>query len=564
VLVAVLCSCQTDSSDATDPAVVDSDVAPPVTDSETEDSDVDTDVVVETDVPDSGLVVPEDIILVEGGVQTCDAPVAEGDPRWDMRRAPEQVLAEEEGFRLTGGAVAVADLDADGRLDVFLPSIVEVGLWMQDGTGEFVDQGVERLGGIDLTEATGASIVDVDGDGDLDVFVTRWEAQNVLLINDGQGYFTDGTMASGISGTGRSQTSSWGDMDRDGDLDLFVGRYGPRPEDAFVDEELLEIADSSQVWENMGDGTFLDRSEILPQDVHESYTFMSGWYDLDDDGWTELLIINDFGWSRPSRIFWNTPSGLVMESGDSGFAQPFAGMGLGVGDLNGDEVLDFVQSSWRDTSVLVSNSGRWYEYAQVLGLESDWEGDPQQIFGWGTEMFDIDNDGDLDVVMNFGHWDEYGPQRRQLDAVFIQEEDGSFIDRARVWGMDDEGASRGLAVGDLNRDGRLDVVKRVLDGGTPMYISRCSEDAWLGVNLRSEAPNTFAVGARVRFISGDQVWVRHVQAGGTSMYSARQPAVHVGLGLVDVLDAVEVIWPGGEVSRLERVPTRQFLEISRL
>jgi hypothetical protein len=556
VWLAVLCSaCAGDK----DPEPVDSDTEVPETDLIV-DSD-DSEPPIETDEP-VGLYVPPEVELATSGPIVCADPSLSMERRWDVRRSAPEPLTGEGSFHLKGGGVVLADLTGDHKLDVFMPGIRVHMMHVMEAGYLYVERYAERFPGINLDDSTGASVVDVDADGDLDLFVTRWLQPNLLLLNDGAGFFTDGTAASGIVGSRRSQTSSWGDMDRDGDLDLFVGNYGPRPDDAFVDPEDLELADPSQLWENLGDGTFADRSDRLPQVVHDSYTFMSGWLDLDNDGWTELLVVNDFGWSRPSRIFWNRPEGLVMDDGSAGFSAAFAGMGLGVSDLNGDGVLDFVQSSWRENSVLVSNFGVWFESSQLLGVVPDWEGARNQVYGWGTEVVDLENDGDDDILMNFGYWEDYGARRQQTDAVYTRDEEGNYVDRAPAWEMDDPGVSRGMAVGDLNDDGRVDVVKRVLDEGAPMYVSRCNENAWLRVRLHASAPNTHAIGAMVRVRDGGQQWTRPIHAGSTSMYSASEPEAHFGLADREEIEELEITWPGGQVSTLLRVPTRQVLDLT--
>lgn len=534
------------------------DVVPTESDSELvpeTDPPVDTELPVDTDLP-------ENLSVVASGPIVCLDPARAQADRWTLRRSPAEPPVAEDGFDLIGGGVVVADLTGDGLLDVFMPGIGVQFLHVQQPDGTFDEEAATRLAGLELSLATAASLVDVDADGDLDLFVTRWQLPNKLLINDGAGQFTDGTAATGITGAARAQTSAWGDMDRDGDLDLFVGNYGPRPEDAFVDPSELEIADPSQLWENLGDGTFADRSERLPQQLQDGYTFMSSWVDLDDDGWTELLVVNDFGWSRPSTLFWNRPTGLEPDDGSAGFSASFAGMGLGIADLNGDGVLDFVQSSWRESSVLVSNNGAWFEASSLYGVVPNWEGAPNQVFGWGTEVFDLENDGDDDILINYGFWSDYGAGRSQVDAVYVRAPDGSYVDRASTWEMDDHGVSRGLAVGDLNGDGRLDVVKRQLGAGAPMFLSNCNENGWLRIKLRAPGPNRYAVGATVRVRVGEQSWVRPLGVG-TSMYSAAEPEVHFGLGLVDVVDEIEIRWPGGELSTLRQIGTRQTLEITR-
>lgn len=558
LLIAAACAAQP-SADA--PA--DGEDSAPVGDTPGEDTDRagdgDSDSDAPTDVgPRVEVALGPSVMCAEPGLRAEQGPFA-------VRLARREPLPEPL-TRLVGGGVVVADLTGDGLDDVFLPGRVDAQLHVARGTGAFEDEAPARLPPVDLSYATAGSAADVDADGDLDLLVLRWDLPNVLLLNDGAGGFTDGTRESGLRGIARSQASAWGDADADGDLDLFVGNYGPHPRDPFAVSD-FEVADPSQLWLNDGRGRFTDASAWIPQDVQDAYTFMAGWLDLDDDGRDDLLVINDFGWARANRLLWSRPGGLVEDADDAArFAIPFAGMGLGVGDVNGDEVPDFVQSSWRATSLLVSAPGRrqWFESAEALGLVADWDGDAAQVFGWGTALVDLDSDGDLDVPMNFGAWDEYTRKDDMRDALFVRQPNGTFVDEAEAWGFGDRGAARGLVVADLNDDGWPDLVKRVLDAPTRLYASRCGAAAWLTVVPRAPgSANPFAVGARVRVVAGDRVWNRWIQGGGTGMYGSGPAEAYVGLGDVDRVDDVQVRWPDGTWTSTGPVDARRVLTLVR-
>jgi hypothetical protein len=508
------------------------------------------------------------------GVRRCANPTRRADARFDLLELPAE--PDDGARRLVGGGAVIADLDGDGALDVFLPGRLRTDLVEHGRGGTIVATADRRLApGIDLSQATGATAADVDGDGDLDLLVTRWERPVVLLVQE-RGVFVDGTAASGLQGSATWQASAWGDLDADGDLDLFLGAYGPHPDDVFATEDFT-VGDPSALWENRGDGTFVDRSDLLSAETQASYTFGAAWQDLDGDLRPELIVVNDFGWARPGTVYWNRPGGLVEDDGGSGLRQAFAGMGLGLGDVDGDGSVDLVQSSWKDLSLLLGDGdGGWYEGAPARALAPVYawspEGEepppgwrnPNQVFGWGTELVDLDVDGDLDLVVNFGAWDEYPEPARQRDAVFEQDADGTFHDRGAAWGYADAGAARGLAVGDLNDDGWPDLVERVLGAPTRVLLSRCGEAGWLRVRLLAPPPNTRAIGARVRVTSGARSWERWVRAGGTGMYGASAPDALFGLGDVDVVDHVEIAWPDGAVTRLDEVATRQIVDVLSL
>ena len=542
-------------------------------------------------------------MLVEGGVMACADRSARTVSAFDRKQSlPVQVVQKEEAD-LAGGGLALADFDGDGHMDLFLGGLRNDNqLWWGEGNEAFDEQGAVAFAGIDLTVAVGATAVDYDGDGDLDLFVTRYSQPDKLLRNEGDRTFTDVTAAAGIGGhstvspvppfdgdpdrweEGRltSQSASWGDIDGDGDLDLFVGTYG-RPTILDVTEKVPDcddhIVDPSELWLNDGDGTFTDASDRLPMEVHDGYVFMSGFYDVDGDGLPELYTSHDDGLCAPSVLLHNTGGTFAVDHA-SGFHPDSFDMGMGVGDLNGDELPDMLLTSWNGVALVRSYADPttltgvgYLDATASMGLTVD--GAPreapgtaqpgQQIYGWGAELGDIDNDNDLDAVMLFGYWNFYtgaGDPLQQNDGLWIQE-GGQFTDEAPAMGLADPGVGRGVVMADLNGDGWLDIVKRSLNEPTPMYLSNCGDEAWLHVALRMPGPNTHAVGAKVRVISGETSQVRWIQSGSAGMYSGHPLTAHVGLGMVDTVDAIEVVWPDGAVSRFDDVATRQNLTITR-
>jgi hypothetical protein len=240
-------------------------------------------------------------------------------------------------------------------------------------------------------------------------------------------------------------------------------------------------------------------------------------------------------------------------------------MGVAVGDLNGDEVMDFFVTAWDGWRLFESApGGLWFETSQARGLFPDTLGG--QNVAWGTDLGDLDNDGDLDLGVAYGYlqlFSLHNNPTRQPDAVLEQLADGSFVDRAPAWGLADPGRNRSTLWVDLNRDGWLDLVRTDLRAQPTIHLGRCGDAGWLEVEVHQPGMNTFAIGARVRVVDGDQTWVRDVTAGGVGFASALPAEVHVGLGDRDHVDRVEVRWPDGAWSVMEDVPTRQRLTITR-
>jgi len=531
---------------------------------------------------------PEPVaVTVQSEPIVCEEPElrAELGPMW--LSGPYGDWGDQNGlanlWSLYGGqGLAVSDFDGDGWPDVFLPNADGDQLFMGHGGSVWIDESDARLPGEDDV-GVGATAVDVDGDGDVDLFVAVLLAPNRLLINDGSGHF-ESVSAPWLEGQTRlSNGSAWSDIDSDGDLDAFVAHYGNWSE-AWLEAvpmapiepamDALWINDGSGGFDN-GDDRFATFSPI------DAFTFMGGFWDVDQDGDGDLLTVNDYrfeyDWAQPIRLLINEGGMFVDPPESVGLNLEVEGMGLGVGEINGDGLLDFVVQAWSTHLMLSDGGGGYFESAAARGISAS---STQQV-GWGVELADLDNDGRLDLSVAYGLLppDEVtmGPMPEivlgdllnmnrveQPDALFIQDSSGNFSDVAEDWGVDHAGISRGFVLADLNRDGFLDRVGRDLWGPAQMFLSRCDDSAWLLVSLKQPGHNPFAIGAQVVASVGEQRWTRWVHAGSTNLSSGGPSEVHIGLGGTDRLDRLEVRWPDGEFSVLEDVETRAALVIERM
>jgi len=513
--------------------------------------------------------------LVASDPIACDDPSLRSVLHYDRRQATAQPL---DGAYLAGGGLVVADFTGDGVADLFLPSEVTSQLWITvpGATATeivFDESGTEGLTGVDLSMAVGGTAVDYDGDGDLDLFVTRWEAPNLLLENDGTGSFTDVTAPAFLAHSRKSQSSSWGDFDFDGDLDVFVGNYGNTPDTH--DDPDMAAGEPSELYRNDGGGQFTDVSSMIPDTIHDGYSFMSGWYDINGDHYPELFSAHDFGLVRDSTMAINNGgSSFTANNIDTNWHPQVEDMGMAVGDLNGDEIPDFLFSSWKTASLMESSPSAlspvgviWVEtsLARTLAVETE---NRNQVYGWGADFGDVDNDTDLDALVTFGYWSTYdnpGDPRVQVDGLWIQDEEGLFTNLAPEpqWALNDKGIGRGFVFHDVNDDGYLDVIKRELDGPTLLYLSRCGDQNWTRVRLHQSGDNTRAIGAKIRITHGKRSQVRWIHSGSSGMYTGNPPEAHFGMGSDEVIDRLDVIWPDGEEDTYENVPAKRILDITR-
>ncbi len=508
--------------------------------------------------------------LTQAGVQTCANPEARAAGFFERRSSAG---LEASVSKLWGGGAILGDFKGDGTLQMVLTGEENLQFWSvipgnTPAEVEFEEDAALRFLATSFGYNVGGTAIDYDADGDLDLFLTRWKLPNLLLNNDGTGHFTNATPAAMEAHHLHSQSGSWGDFDSDGDLDLFVGNYGLKP--ASFDDPDMPPAHPSELYENLGNGIFADISDQLPDEARDGYTFSSGWYDVDGDHAPELFIANDFGKVRPSVLVRYQDGAFVV---DTGFHPNFEDMGMGVADLNGDEVPDFLMSSWKSASFMQSGEAigapnTWIESGDATGLTVDVD-NQNHVYGWGADWADFDNDADLDALVLFGFWSTYdgpGDPDQQFDGFWEQTAPGQFEKRAAAseWQLNDSGHGRGFATGDFNQDGYLDIIKREVGANSPLYLSRCGDKHWLHVSLRHPGPNTRGIGAKVAVEANGTRQIRWITAGSTGLYGGQPPEAHFGLDTNDTIDRIEVTWPDGSQDVFDNIPSSQRVAIERL
>ncbi|MHC4066633.1 MAG: CRTAC1 family protein, partial [Planctomycetota bacterium] len=557
---------------------------------------------------------------------------------------------------LIGSGVALGDVDGDGLVDVYLAHLAgpnalyrNLGDWKFEEIGDAAGVAApDRL-------SSGATFGDVDGDGDLDLLVTALGGPNALFLNDGTGTFSDATADAGLDSDRGSTTAALADIDGDGDLDLYIGNYKfPNAEDVFppaertfdrvvrrVDGEyhiaprfrehyrlvewpafdlVARVQRADPDWLYLNDGTgrfeavsftsgrFLDENGTPLSREPDNFVLSARFYDVDADGDPDLYVCSDF--EDPDYFWLNDGSGtfqLVPRLAQRTTSN--AAMAVDFADLDRDGDIDFLEVDMlardhrmqqmqrpshtvlpklggriddrpqmqRNTLFVNRSDGTFAQIAEYAGIDaSGWS--------WSTLLLDVDLDGYEDVLMGNGHeWDVQNqdadqrarnrssrsiwrenillyPDLKQQNMAFRNNGDLTFSDVSDVWGFNPEpDVSHGMAAGDLDGDGDLDVVVNRL--GQPAVLFRNDARARrIAVRLIGTPPNTQGVGAKIRVTGGAvPMQSREVTAGGLYL-SDSDDTFAFATGEADSV-TIEVVWRSGMWSTVQFARPNRLYEI---
>jgi hypothetical protein len=491
--------------------------------------------------------------------------------------------------------VALLDYDGDGWLDVYavnggeLPRAEKTRpehwnrLFRNDGHGRFIDV-TERAGvkgrGYDLGVATG----DYDNDGHTDIFVAGLR-RNTLFRNNGDGTFRDVTEGAGLArpdpryGTLWAVAAAFVDYDRDGRLDLFVSNYcvwDPAREPVCGDPAAPDYCHPRQyeglpgsLFHNEGNGTFADVSAASGIRAHVGKGMGIGVGDFDDDGFPDLFVAND---TTPSFLFLNNRNGTFTESAFARAvafgerAEAVSGMGADAADVDNDGRPDIWETALANESFpLFRNTGgaSFEDVTSRSGVGTA----TRARSGWGNGIVDLNNDGwrDLfaacaDVMDPAGAFRERVPM---ANLALVNLKDGRFADASAGAGeaFARKAVHRGAAFGDIDNDGRIDVVVTALDGALELWrnVSPVPHH-WLLVKAVGTKSNRAGMGARVKIVT--PAGARYGQVNTAVGYGgASDPRVHFGLGKDTTVSELTVTWPSGRLQTLKSVRADQVLTV---
>jgi hypothetical protein len=492
-----------------------------------------------------------------------------------------------------GAGCAFLDYDNDGWMDIYLvnsgpcdfyqpPKPLRNALYHNNRDGTFTDVTL-KAGVPGDAYGMGVAVGDYDGDGCPDLYVTQYP-HSILYHNNGDGTFTDVTAKAGVAAPGWATSAVWFDYDNDGRLDLFVCHFVDYSKaklkfcgDRVSGERVYcipTIYDPMPCWlfHNNGDGTFTDVSKEsgISQSLAKAWGVVAA--DLNNEGWMDLYVTND---TAPNFLFANRgkgrfeETGLLAGVGVNVFGKPRSGMGVDAADYDQDGWIDLFEANVDHEMFSLYHNDKIEAFSD-LALPSGIGAATRLLSGWGLKFFDYDNDGDLDLLLCNGHPDDT-VDKRVADVKFLEpillfhntgknfenvsQQSGPIFSKAL--------SGRGLALGDFNNDGAVDVLI-AQNNAAPILLRNNigPRNHWLGVRLVGTKANVDAIGAKVIYQGGDLN--RHqFKVGGGSYLSAHDPRMVLGLGKRTKMDWLEIQWPqpSGKTERFTELPVDRYITI---
>lgn len=493
-----------------------------------------------------------------------------------------------------GAGCAFLDYDNDGWMDIYLvnsgkcdfytPSRpLRNALYHNNRDGTFTDV-TEKAGVQGTAYGMGVAVGDFDRDGLPDIYLTQYP-RSILYRNNGDGTFTDVTERAGVAAPGWATSAVWFDYDNDGRLDLFVCRFADwdKAKNTFCGNTLTgerwyckpNVYPPMRSWlyHNNGDGTFTDvsRESGIADSPAKAWGVVA--CDVNNDGLTDLFVSND---TVANSLFVNSRNGkfsdlgLLSGVGYNSFGRARSGMGVDAADYDQDGWIDLFVSNVDHEMFSLYHNNKDETFTEVslsgtIGMTT------RMMSGWGVKFFDYDNDGELDLLLCNGHPDiavekhMQGVTYREPMLLFRNVEH-RFHNVGNSCGpiFSEPIAGRGMALGDFDNDGSVDVLVAVNDGAPILLRNNAGrENHWLGVRLIGRKANIDAIGAKVTYRTGDLTHHRF-KVGGGSYLSSHDPRMVLGIGKRTKIDSLEVTWPhpGGTTERFTELPVDRYITIA--
>jgi len=505
----------------------------------------------------------------------------------DSGPSPDMYLPE-----TTGPGCAFLDYDNDGWMDIYLvnsgpcdfykPRVpIRNALYRNNRDGTFTDV-TEKAGVPGNAYGMGIAVGDYDGDGWPDLYVSQY-SRSILYHNNGDGTFADVTEKAGVAAPGMATSAVWFDYDNDGRLDLFVGRFGNFEKATNIVcmsgmhsrvycKPTPYLARPCYLFHNNGDGTFTDVSKESGIAASPAKAWGVVAADINNDGWMDLFVSND---TVPNFLFANRGKGRFEEIGLLGgvgynsFGLSRSSMGVDAADYDQDGWIDlFVANVDHESYSLYHNlkDESFTDVANEFGIAAS----TSLMSGWGLKFLDYDNDGNIDLILCNGHPDPSVEERFQEvkyeEPMLLFRNDGKVFKNVSAPSgaiFTKNMASRGLALGDFDNDGSVDLLITT-NNGAPVLVRNNAgrSNHWLGVRLIGRAANIDAIGAKLTYQAGDLQ--RHcLKVGGGSYLSSHDPRVVLGLGQHTKIDWLEIKWPNpsGRTERFTDLPIDRYITI---